>query len=208
MKKMGSRKSNPSQAFVEAILSGSVADVERFVLAGADINQAGDDGFSPLMLTINSGNVELFSLLIQHGADVNARNEIGQTPLMLAAQAGNKGMVQKLIVSGADLKATDKERRNAISWATTRGDFAEVISILGTSGADYDLQDIRGLTPLMRAALMGFVDSVAVLLTLGADESVRYHGKNARDLAVEKGNQDVCRTIKDVLASRPKGHRV
>jgi ankyrin repeat protein len=208
MSKKQSAKSMSSLSLAEAILSGSLQNVKRLVLARAGVNKRGRDGFTPLMLALNSGSLEIVRYLLSEGADVNARNEIGQTPVMLAAQAGSNDLVQTLILAGADLKATDLEDRNAISWATTRGDFPEIISLLGVSGSAYDLKDIRGLTPLMRAALMGYSGAAAVLLTLGADESIRFEGKTAYELAAAKGNKEVCSTIRDVLRNRPKGHRV
>ena len=204
MSKRRSRQSPSSQELVEAIVYGSLPDVKGLVLAGADVNQADSDGFTPLMFAVCSKKSELSSYLIEGGADVNARNDIGQTPLMMAAKEGRKEIVQKLISCGADLNSTDDEHRNAIAWSASWKDSPEVISMLGANGADCNLRDIRGLTPLMRASLMGFSKSVGALLTLGADESITFRGKTAYEMAAEKGHQDVCRAIEKVLKDRSK----
>jgi ankyrin repeat protein len=158
------------------------------------------------MLAALHGAAEITEYLIKEKADVNRRNEIGQTALMIAALGGNKPIIEQLVVAGADVRAVDNEKRNAIAWAASRGDFPEVISALVVFGADYDARDANGLTPLLRAALLGNVDSVGVLLTVGADATIKFRGKTAYEWATEKGHKKVCTTMKAVLSNRPKGH--
>jgi hypothetical protein len=56
----------------------------------------------------------------------------------------------------------------------------------------------------MAAALMGHAKTVAVLLTLGADEKMKLRGKTAYQMAAEKRHIDVCQTIKAVVKNRPR----
>ncbi len=187
-----------------AALCGKLTEVKKLVRAGARLDIGDRDGFTPLMHAIIRGSQKMASYLIDHGADVNRRNKIGQTALMLAAQSGRKQLVEELIGAGADVRAVDKEQRSAVSWAARRGDFPEVISMLVMFKADPDARDVRGITPLMAASLLGYSNSVAVLLTVGADEKTKFRGKTAYQMASEKGHNEVCQTMKAVLRSRPR----
>jgi len=192
-----------SLELIEAALCGDTSEARKLLLAGARIDVRDRDGFTPLMLAIAGRNQKMATYLIEQKADVNRRNKIGQTALMLAAQGGYKRLVEQLIQAGADVRAVDNDKRNAISWAATRGDFPEVISTLAMFNAKPDVRDVRGITPLIAASLMGHAKSVAVLLTLGADEKKKFRGKTAYQMAAEKGLTDVCQTMKAVLKNRP-----
>jgi len=206
--KSHSAKLSPPSKLSEAVMSGNLAEITRLVQAGVSVNERKQDGFTPLMLAASRGNMKITEYLIGQGADLNLRNDIGQTALLIAAAGGHKSVIEQLVVAGADVKAVDDSKRNAIAWAASRGDFPEVISALGVLGADYDGRDVQGLTPLMRAALLGHAESVAILLTLGADENVKVQGKSAYDMASERRNAEVCNTMKAILANRPKGHHI
>jgi ankyrin repeat protein len=202
-----SAKAGSSDLF-ETVMSGRVADVKRLVQAGANVNKRKSDGFTPLMLAASRGDEKLTEYLIRQGADTNLRNEIGQTALMIAALGGHKTIIEQLVMAGADISAIDKEGRNAIAWAASRGDFPEVVSTLAVLGADYDAPDTQGMTPLMRAALLGYSGVVGALLTVGSDETIKFKGKTAYDMASDKGHEEVCKTITAILKNRPKGHRL
>jgi len=183
----------------EASVSGNLLEVKLYIQEGADPNICDKDGFTPLMFAITNGDPRVTAYLIEHGSDVNMRNIVGQTSLMLAALGGHRRIVEQLVRAGADVQAVDQEKRSVLAWAASRGDFPEVISVLATFGANPDMPDIHGITPLMRAALLGYVESVAVLLTLGADSSAKFQGKTAYQMADEKHHDEVCRTMKIVL---------
>jgi ankyrin repeat protein len=195
---------NHGAQLIEKALCGSTSDVKKALLAGARIDVCDRDGFTPLMLAIAGKNQKMATYLIEQKADVNRRNKIGQTALMLAAQGGYKRLVEQLIQAGADVRAVDNDKRNAVSWAASRGDFPEVISTLVMFNANPDTRDVRGITPLMAASLMGHAKTVAVLLTIGADEKRKFRGKTAYQMAAEKGRTDVCQTMKAVLRNRPR----
>jgi ankyrin repeat protein len=59
-------------------------DVIALVEAGADVNSAGDLGFTPLHHAASDGHLDIVHVLLRYGADVNARNEFAQTPIDLA----------------------------------------------------------------------------------------------------------------------------
>lgn len=186
-----------------AVMSGDFSLVKRLVEQGGNVNHR-KGHFTPLMYAVGNANSKIASYLIKCGADVNARNDIGQTPLMIAATRGHKQIVEQLVHAGADTNIVDQEGRNAIAWAASRGDFADVISVLFTYGTNPNVSDKHGFTPLMRAAMLGHDDSVATLLTINADATVKFKGKTAYQMAEEKGHKKVCETMKTILQATSK----
>jgi uncharacterized protein len=201
-------KKESSVGLVEAVVSGNPAAVKRLVQAGAKVNRSTGDGFTPLMLAASRGDPRITEYLIKRGADVNRHNAIGQTALMIAALRGQKPIIEQLVLAGADVGAVDNDNMNAVAWAASRGDFPEVISTLVAYGADYNGRDAAGLTPLMKAAMLGYADSAGMLLTVGADETVKFRGKTAYEIAAQNGHHGVCKQMKAILEHRPKGHHL
>lgn len=198
-------KESCSSDLFEVVMFGKLSDVKQLVQSGTQINKRKKDGFTALMLAISRGDKKITEYLIKQGADVNLRNEIGQTALMIAALGGQEDIVEWLAKAGADVNAVDNDKRNAIAWAASRGDFPGIISMLAVFGTNYNAPDVHGLTPLMRAALLGYANSVATLLTVGADDTIKFQGKTAYDMAVGKGHTEICKIMKTVLADRPRG---
>ena len=55
---------------------------------GANVNAAGEDGWTPLMLAVRAGKLAAVEALLGAGADVAAQNQQGSTALHLAAING------------------------------------------------------------------------------------------------------------------------
>ncbi len=203
---MGISKHSPgkSSSLADAVLFAELPDIERLVRAGAKVNARDKEGFTALMLAITRDSLKIVNYLIKKGSKVNLATKTGLTALMLAAQGGHAAIAKELIRAGADVNAVDNEGLGALAWAASRGDFPETIALLATLGADYNKPDIHGMTPLIRAAFMGHAGTASTLLTVGADETRRFHGKTAYELASEKGHKEVCRMMTIVLKNRPK----
>jgi uncharacterized protein len=176
-----SKRIGPTK-LIEAVLGGTIEEVKA-ALSDTNNIEDSEDGFTPLMFAVTRGDAEIVEALIQKGSDVNARNNIGQSALMIAAKLGNVAVTQQLIDAGADVQAKDNENLNAIGWATSVKDCAEIVEMLARTGTDIDLVDSRGMTPLLRAALMGFTNAFKALIQLGADPEITYKGKTALQLA-------------------------
>jgi len=82
----------------------SVDIVEALLRGRADIYKSGINGWTPLHMAANCGNLKKAELLLNAGADVNRQTEIdgGNTPLMEAARGGHASMAQFLLDHGAD----------------------------------------------------------------------------------------------------------
>jgi len=184
----------------EAVMCGSLPELKRHIEAGAPVDGEGEE-FTPLMFAVGEGSLKIASYLIERGANINHRNDIGQTVLMVAVTTGSRQMIELLLKSGADPVAHDYSKRNAIAWAASRGDFPELVAMLARAGADVNAPDIAGITPLMRASLMGYPKTVATMLAMGADPGkkadpgTKFGGKTAYQLALDQCNLAVCELL-------------
>ncbi|MBU6139940.1 MAG: ankyrin repeat domain-containing protein [Proteobacteria bacterium] len=92
----------------------------------------------------------------------------GITSLMSAVSSGDVDGVKFFAKSGpAVINQRNLGGATALHLACREGNF-EIVKILVDGGADINLADNEGWTPLMRAALVGDKNSVDLLLTKGA----------------------------------------
>lgn len=153
---------------------------------------------SPLHYSAAQGHHEIVSLLLESGVDINLRNYRGQTALMQACQYGHWEVVQTLVLFKANIhKADYLNGGTALHLAALNGhsrcirilladyipSIPNVWKILRKKSRKEDfvsefdegsLHEIinrpadGGITALHMAALNGHVDSLQLLLDLGA----------------------------------------
>jgi truncated hemoglobin YjbI len=119
------------------------------------------------------GNVGIVELLLQFGADTNAADRFGHTPLYsvsneCAAVSGGE-VVRLLAQAGANVDIQDKVKRcAALHMAARRGNVGVAAALLDC-GANIEVRDSLGETPLRRAVNCSKVEVAALLLSRGAN---------------------------------------
>jgi hypothetical protein len=96
-----SRDAHGRPALLAAILNNRGPVVRLLLDRGANVNEADGDGFTPLMISANKGDLSLCTELIERGANVNSQSRFGTTPLIFAAQNGYSKIVDLLLAAGA-----------------------------------------------------------------------------------------------------------
>jgi hypothetical protein len=135
------------------------------------VNARGGYYVTPLVAALTGNHFQTAELLHQNGADPNVRGDDESTPLQSAAYDGNLRIVQELIKYNADINAGDYEGDTAI-YDASRGhtlDCPNIVRLLLEHGADVDVRQNEGLTPLHMASMKGALEVARVLLEHGAD---------------------------------------
>jgi len=132
-----------------------------------DINDPGDMGWPMLVYACRGDNGEHpdeVLRLLALGADIDVRNYKGKTALHYAAKAGFFTVINLLIEKGATVDALDKNGETALFEAirSTIKDGEKqraAIEVLLAKGADPNLKNRKGLTPLQVAQRMRRADA-------------------------------------------------
>ena len=153
-----------------------------------DANSPNPDGQTALLAVARTGNVNAAQVLLDHGATVDAREKWGgQTALMWASARRHPEMMQLLISKGADINARSIDRnyqrhvtaegrpKNLDSGGFTpllyaaRENCVGCVDVLLKNGADIDLPDPDGVSPLLLAIMNANWDLARQLILAGAD---------------------------------------
>ena len=117
----------------DATWDGDVEQVNEFLRIGADPNYHEESGYSPLLLAVEQGHLELAEILLANGADVNLRGAQGtwsplihavETASVVAIELGRRPdnrMIQLLLAHGADVHALSSHGGTAMDSAREYG---------------------------------------------------------------------------------------
>ncbi|PSB54756.1 ankyrin repeat domain-containing protein [Chamaesiphon polymorphus] len=142
--------------------SGYTNCVETLIAAGADLEIQDDLGHTVLSSVAAAENYQMFNLLMQAGASTTGLESI---QLIQAAGAGNVERVQSLLATNVNL---DLDRGAAIGNAAAAG-HTKIVELLIRAGANVNLRDKLGFTPIASAAYAGYGEIVELLIDAGAD---------------------------------------
>ncbi len=182
------------------------------------LEQTDGDGFTPLRAAALSQSVECTKMLLDAGASPNAADDNGYTALHLAAlskTAEGASQCYLLVERGASLESRlkgDRVYEQVRDWtplmmAAAEGGWPAVFA-LTSLGADVNVKDWTGMTPLMLAASQSSetLQKVRTLLESGASAQTRSNdGYTALDCARNQarllsgglGDADALRSLKD-----------
>ena len=223
-------------ALVFAAREGDLATARILLDHGVDVNQTSEYGWTPLLTATQNRYYQLGKFFLEHGADPNIANKGGWNPLYIATDNRNieggdyptrkpdmdhLDFIKLLIDHGANVNArmaSSTETRTVFThqWlyeegatpflrAAQSGDMT-LLKLLLDHGADPSINTDTGVTPLMVASGIGWVegvtyewskaqtlDVVKLLLELGNDVNARdtSEGRTALMGAAHKGRTDV-----------------
>ncbi len=124
---------------------------------------------SSLLLAAAAGDITAVKTCVERGAALNDSDSKGNTPLMLAAAHGHGDVVQVLLRHHASVDGHNNEGQTALLAALGPHGSNECVAAIVAAGADVNVPDRFGNTPLMEAASWNSVDSLRLLLSKGAD---------------------------------------
>lgn len=152
------------------------------------------------------GDVDrLRSVLDDEPSGATAYSGDGFTALHFAAFFGHPDAVSLLIDRGAEVDAFGRGwmTGTALHSGASRLQ-SEVVRVLLEAGANPDVRQSGGWTPLHAAAMNGDLASVELLLAAGADAAATNdEGRTVADLAAESGDDPTIERVRTALQPSP-----
>jgi uncharacterized protein len=140
---------------------------------GADPNRLESDRYDIITIAAVANDVPMLKIALAGGGDPKAVTSIYDgTALIAAAHLGHAEIVRTLIAAGAPLDHVNNLNWTALIESIVLGDggsnHTETLRALVEAGADVNIPDGRGATPLRLARSRGYRDMVAILEQAGA----------------------------------------
>jgi hypothetical protein len=166
-----------------------------------DVNADGGYYVRPLVAALAGKHFQTADLLHDNGADPDVRGESMISPLHAAAISGNFEAVRILIeYDPADINARDEGGSTPLLWASGSRYFEDgsVVRLLLEHGADTNVQNQIGRTPLHRASMIGALEVVRLLLEHGADVEAKNNvGETALQEAADMEHDEVVELLRE-----------
>jgi ankyrin repeat protein len=155
-----------------AVLNGHQEVIEALLEAGADPNLHAP-GTTPLLgAAAYAGERRTVELLLEYGADVNSISG-GRSAVHYAAEKGYHEILSALVLCGADIELTDAETNRTPLQIAVEDKHVETVTALLEAGADPDSEASTLSPPLIRAARLGYIEIVKLLVLHGADVNIQ-----------------------------------
>ena len=148
-------------------------EVAKFLIQeGADVNAKDFIQDTPFLYAGAEGRTEILKLTLAAGANLKDINRYGGTALIPAAHHGHVDAVKVLLAT-----EIDKDHVNNLGWtalleAVILGDggaaHTEIVRLLVAAGANVNIADREGVTPLAHARKSGYSAMVRILSEAGA----------------------------------------
>ncbi len=149
------------------------AAVRALAQAGADLNLLEADRYDAVTIAAVADDEETLRLLLQLGAKAGqTTSRYDGTALIAAAHLGHDGVVRQLIAAGAPLDHVNNLHWTAVIEAIVLGDGGQrhqaTLQALISAGANLQLKDRQGQTPLALARARGYGAMEKMILAAGA----------------------------------------
>lgn len=175
--------------------------IQKFLAAGANVNETNDDGGTPLIYAAQFGDVALIKTLLERGALVNSVDHEGNSPLgyLVSRKDAQNDGVALLLAHGADVNVANKSRRTPLHLAVMKStppeaavQQKELVAMLLAGGADANRSTYLGELPLHFAAAAGQSNEVLeqVLTATGESQAVTHAGYHALSEAARNGHHE------------------
>lgn len=177
--------------------------INLMVKFGALVDAADGQGMTALMHAIEAGVEGVVACLLELGASVDTDDDSKRRPLHLSAEKGSETILELILNKKPDLDCLDTWGCTALSRAAK---YPNLARILLEKGANPDLTEDSGFTPLAVSAEFGYSRTVEVLLAHGAQVNLRTDvtgdigGHTAVFIATEYDHSDIVKLLIDAGA--------
>lgn len=160
------------RALIAATEHNDVETARRLIAAGTSVNAQDEKRDSAFLLAGARGRLEILRLTLQAGADLKSTNRYGGTALIPACHHGHVETVRELLKTAIDVNHVNRLGWTALLETVILGDggpvYVEIARLLVGHGADVNLPDNQGVTPLGHARQRGQREIASILEAAGA----------------------------------------
>ena len=169
----------------------------QLLAAGANPNARDEYGYTPLYDAVEYGGPTLVGALLEAGADPNALMEYGESAIDAAAESAEPEVIRALVAAGAAVNNRSRADGSFPLHKAVLGEGANLrVAALLAAGANPDVQDAKGDTPLHLAAPGGDTAVVSLLVSAGAGvNALNGNGETPLDVARDAANPAVARRL-------------
>ncbi|WP_337237604.1 ankyrin repeat domain-containing protein [Proteus faecis] len=165
---------NSDKAYLVTLAQeGNLSELKRQIEQGADVNARDAIQDSPYLYSGARGLQEILELTLSHGSSLKSVNRYGGTALIPASERGHVKTVKTLIDAGVDVDHINRLGWTALIEAIILGDgsqkYEDIVTLLIEGGANVNLADASGQTPLTLAKDKGYTNIVNILKQAGAE---------------------------------------
>ena len=180
-----------------------VEAVRAALLAGGNINERDQSGWTPLMHAALECRANILKLLLAHAAAVNLRSSAS------GAEFPKNGQTALLLASGCFIA---RRRAQLAPERHMPADYAgyelaapaKMVQDLLAHGADPSIADVDGRTPLMMATMQGWPDVIRELLRHAAVNARDRAGRRAIDYA-DPADESIILLLNKAGSAKPTG---
>lgn len=157
--------------FYLAVCNNKIPSALFLLKAGNECDALANNGFAAIHIAVKKNLHECVRTLLENGIKINSRDSQNNTPLILAV-ANKKYLVVEELLShpDCDVNAQNSEGWTALHYAAH---MAAGVDILLSAGANPNLYNEDGNTPLMLAAIEGFSKVVNKLAKAKCDVNMK-----------------------------------
>ena len=159
-------------ALLAATHANRVEAARLLIARGADVNLKDELQDSAFLYAGAEGRLEILRLTLAAGADLKSTNRYGGTALIPAAHHGHVESVRELLKTKIDVDHVNRLGWTALLEAVILGDggtaHTEIVRLLVAAGAQVNLADAQGVTPLAHAEQRGQAAVAGLLRRAGA----------------------------------------
>lgn len=123
------------------------------------------DEKSLLMIAIENDSHNVLDMILVRGAYLEEEIEDGRTPIFYVRSSE---ALNKLVIAGADINRLDNKKESVISYFIKNKPF-EYSEYLVIAGANLDVENDEGWTPIFDAVVSGNIKLVELMLERGGD---------------------------------------
>ena len=124
---------------LDAVQSGDVATVKKYLDEGVPVDLTDEDGWSLLHHAAAFGQVEVVTLLSEKGCLVDPVDNEGRTPLHYAATNGDIDTIRLLAAMGSNVNSVDNDGNTPLQWSVMCEQYTAIEELIKHGGTtDYE----------------------------------------------------------------------